>query len=119
MRSGKAREFGSVVSLADLQCRKTILKMADGEQHVLLRDEGRIAQLRCVGDDIRAHPFALELVVDRFPDIEACHRLFRRLAELYLGRRRGGHHGDWTVEAMRHRDALAALDLRADGRSYR
>lgn len=85
----------------------------------MLRDDRRAAQVRCVGDDIRLDPFALELVIDRFPDADGCHRLIRRLADLYLGRRVGGRTGEWTAEATRHRDALAALDLRMDGRSYR
>lgn len=119
MRTRGAREFDSIVSLTDLQCRKSILKAADGEQHVLLRDDRRVAQLRCIGEDIRIEPFALELIIDRFPDVDGCHRLIKRLADIYLGRRLCGRVGGWTVEATRHRDALAALDLRTYGRSYR
>ncbi|MHA1599426.1 MAG: DNA -binding domain-containing protein [Alphaproteobacteria bacterium] len=31
----------------------------------------------------------------------------------------GRRQADWTVEATRHRDALAALDRRREGNSYR
>lgn len=119
VRNGEDRGFGSVVSLADIRCRKTLLKTVDGEQHLLLRDRRRVAQVRCIGEDIRVDPFALELVVDQFPDVESRQRLIRRVADLYRNRRIGGPKGGWTVEATRHRDALAALDQRMEGRSYR
>ncbi|WP_181847661.1 DUF2285 domain-containing protein [Thalassospira profundimaris] len=119
VRDGKDRGFGSVVSLPEIACRKTLLKTADGEQHLLLRDRRRVAQVRCVGQDIRVDPFALELVVDQFPDVESRQRYIRRFADLYRGRRLGGPKSGWTVEAMRHRDALAALDRRMEGYSYR
>lgn len=118
-RDDEDRGFGSVISLSEIACRKTLLKAADGEQHLLLRDRTRVAQVRCVGEDIRLDPFALELVVDQFPNVESRQRLIRRLADLYRGRRLGGQKGGWTVEAMRHRDALAALDRRMEGYSYR
>lgn len=119
MRRAEDPGLGAVVSLNELRCRKTLLKTADGEQHLLLRDGRRVAQLRCLGEDIRTDPFALELVIDRFPDVEGRLRLIRRLADLYRGRCLGGRAGAWTVEAMRHRDALAALDRRIEGASYR
>lgn len=111
--------LGVMVSLNDVSCRKTLLKTVDGEQHLLLRDNDRVAQVRCVGDDIRIDPFVLELVIDDFPNVDSRQRLIRRFADLYRGRRLSGRSGGWTVEAMRHRDALVALDLRTEGRSYR
>jgi len=111
--------FGSVVSLDEVQCRKTLLKAANGEQHILFYDRQRVAQVRCIGDDIHVDPFALELVVDAFPEVESPQRLVRRLADLYRNRRLGSPKGGWTVEATRHRDALAALDRRVEGQSYR
>lgn len=119
VRNGEDRGLGSVVSLADIRCRKTLLKTVDGEQHLLLRDRRRVAQVRCIGEDIRVDPFALELVVDQFPDVESGQRLILRLANLYRDRRLSGPKGRWMVEAMRHRDALAALDRRIEGYSYR
>lgn len=95
------------------------MKTADGEQHILLIDRRQVVQLHCIGDDIRVDPFALEIVIDRFPDVDGAHRLIRRLVNIYRGRRADGRVREWTVEAMRHRDALAALDLRMEGRSYR
>ena len=77
-----------------------------------------MAQVRCIGEDIRVEPFELELVVDQFPDVESRTRLIRRLADLYGGRRVGGPRGQWTVEATRHRDALVAVDLRREGRTF-
>jgi len=119
VRNGREPGLGAIVSLNEVRCRKTLLKSVDGEQHLLLRDQRRIVQVRCIGEDIRIDPFALELVVDQFPDVESRQRLIRRLADLYRGRCLGGSRGGWTVEAMRHRDALAALDLRTEGYSYR
>lgn len=119
VRGSEDRGLGVIVSLNEVPCRKTLLKTVDGEQHLLLRDRRRVAQIRCIGDDIRVDPFALELVVDRFPDVDAPQRLIKRLADLYRGKRIGGPRGDWTVEAMRHHDALAALDRRIEGHSYR
>ena len=119
VRSTAGREFGSVVSLGEVQCRKTLLKTVDGEQHILLCDRQRVAQVRCLGDPIRAEAFAIELIVDEFPDVENRQRLVRRLADLYRDRRISGAVDGWTVEALRHRDALAALDWRSEGLSYR
>lgn len=119
VRNGEDRGFGAVISLTDVQCRKALLKTVDGEQHILLCDGRRAAQVRCVGEDIRIDPFALELVVDQFPEVDSRQRLIRRLADLYRNRLPGTSRRGWTVEAMRHRDALAAFDLRQKGRSYR
>ena len=119
VRSAADPGFGSVVSFGDIQCGKTLLKTVDGEQHILLRDGRRVAQVRCLGEDLRVAPFAFELVVDEFPAVESRQRLIRRLADLYRRRCVGGPLGGWTVEAMRHRDALAAFDRRCERRSYR
>ena len=119
VRCAADRGFGSVVSLGEVRCRRTLLKTADGEQHILLRDGRRVAQLRCVGEDIRVDDFALEILVSEFPNVENRQRLIRRLADLYRGRGFAGAIDGWTVEAMRHRDALAALDWRSEGLSYR
>ena len=94
------------------------MKSADGEQHLLLRDRRRVVQVQCIGNDIRVDPFELELIVDQFPDVGSCQRLIRRLADLYSGRHLSGRKGEWTVEATRHRDALVAVDLRREGRTF-
>lgn len=112
VRDLDAVAYGSVVSLADFQCRKTLLKTALGEQHLLFHANRHVAQVRCVGDDIRLTPFALEPVVDQFPAVERPQKLIRRLANLYRNRLVGGPRSQWTVEAIRHRDALIAVDLR-------
>ena len=111
--------FGSIVSLSKFRCQKTLLKTADGEQHLLLHDQRRMAQVLCIGEDIRVDPFALELVIDEFPNIESHHRLIRQLADFYRNQRSSGLKTGWSVEAIRHRDALAALDQRLQERSYR
>lgn len=103
--------FGSVVSLGGLSCRRTLLKTADGEQHLLLRAPDQVVQIRCVGEDLAFDPFALELVVDAFPDIESRQKLIRRLADLYRGRRKSDV--PWTAQALFHRDSLIALDCKA------
>lgn len=118
VRDGGDSGLGTVISLSEVRCRKTLLKTIDGEQHLLLRDRRRVAQVRCLGEDIRVDPFELELVVDEFPDVESRTRLIRRLADLYRGRRVGGPKGQLTVEATRHRDALVAVDLRCEGRTF-
>ena len=111
--------FGSVITLGDLQCQRAILKAADGEQHMLLRDERHIVQVLCRGADLRTDPFSIELVVDQFPEVEGRLRLLKVMANIYRQRRIGGGRAEWTVEATRHRDALAALDRRMEGWSYR
>ena len=111
--------LGSVISLAEITCQKTLLKAVDGEQHLLFRDRSRVVQVRCLGADIRVDPCALELVLDAFPEVESRQRLSRSFADIYRNRLIGGPGGGWTVEAMRHRDALAALDRRMEGYSYR
>lgn len=99
--------FGSVVSLGGLSCRRTIFKAADCEQHLLLRAPGRVVQIRCLGEDLAFDPFALELVVDAFPDVESRQKLIRRLADLYRGR----HLRDapWTAQTQFHRETAALL----------
>ena len=119
VRDDEDRGFGNVISLSGTACRKTLLKTANGGQHILLRDHRRVAQVRCIGEDIRIDPFTLELIVDEFPDVDSRQRLIRRFADLYRGKRLAGPEGGWSVEAMRHRDALAALDRRSEGWSYR
>lgn len=111
--------FGSVLSLGDLRCRRTILKTADGVQHLLLRDGRRVIQLLCRGADLRTDPFSIELVVDQFPEVEGRLSLVKAMANVYRQRRIGSGTGGWTVEGMRHRDAIAALDRRVEGWSYR
>lgn len=111
--------FGSVITLGELNCRRAIFKAADGEQHILLRDERHVIQVLCRGADLRTDPFAIELVVDQFPQVEGRIRVLKAMANIYRQRRIGGGTGEWTVEAMRHRDALAGLDGRMAGRSYR
>jgi len=95
------------------------LKSFNGEQHLLLADRRRVVQVRCIGEDIRTGPFGLEPVVEGFPSIESPQRLIRILADLYRNRSFARPHASWTVEGMRHRDALAALDKRREGCSYR
>jgi len=119
VRSSGDPGFGSIVTLGQVRCWKTLLKTEDGEQHLLLRDRGRVAQIRCVGEDIRVEPFALELVVDEFPSVESRQRLTKRFADIYRNRPYRLPKDDWTVESMRDRDALAALDMRLEERSYR
>lgn len=111
--------FGAIISLGDLRCLRTVLKTADGEQHLLLRDQRHVIQVLCRGADLRTDPFSIELVVDGFPEIEGRLRLLKAMADVYRQRRIGGGTGEWTVEATRHRDALAALDWRTAGCSYR
>ncbi len=119
VRDVRDRGFGSVVSLKGLRCHKALLKTADGTQHVLLQNDRQIAQLRCTGDEIRTGSFSLELVADRFPDVESGLRRIKAFADIYRDRTTSGSSQRWTVEAIRHRDALAALDRRMEGRSYR
>lgn len=95
-----------------MRCRKTLLKAIDGEQHLLLSTRRHVVQVRCIGEDIGLEPFALEVVVDGFPEVATRLKLIRRFAEMYRNRLIGGPKRGWTVEALRHRDALIAVDLR-------
>ena len=111
--------FGSVVRIDAARCRKAILRTAEGEQHLLLADRWRAAQVRCAGTAIGVEPFALELVLQSFPDIEGALRLAKTFADLYRNRPPPQRLRDVSVEGMRHREAIAALDRRRAGRSYR
>lgn len=119
VRSIENPGFGSIISLREFACRKTILRTVDGAQHLLVRDGSRVAQLQCHGKKIDAGPFALEIVVGDFRQAERHMRLVRRFADICRNRRPARQQAKWTVEAMRHRDALVALDLRTEERSYR
>ena len=117
----RAREdpgFGRILTLRELGIRRTLLKTIHGEQHLLVRDHWHMVQLLCSGVDIRTDPFSIELVIDQFPDVESRLPLLKIMASVYRRRAEGGT-GRWTVDAMRHRDALAALDRRSEGFSYR
>lgn len=119
LRTSDDPGFGSIISLGDLNCQCTVLKTVDLEQHILLRDDRHIIQVLCHGADLQTDPFAIELVVDQFPDVESRIQLLKIAANIYRRRRSGGDVGKWTVQAVRHRDALAALDRRIEGWSYR
>ncbi|MBL4696451.1 MAG: DUF2285 domain-containing protein [Rhizobiaceae bacterium] len=108
-----------VISLGKFRCRKTLLKTVNGEQYLLLADQHRIAQVKCIGDSINISPFLIEPIIDRFPEVEGTHRLIRNLVNLYRDRNFGAPNAGWTSEGLRHRDALAAFDCRANGYSYR
>ena len=110
---------GGRVCLGQVRCRKALLKRDDGEQHLLLYHRGQVAQVRCLGEDIGDGPFVLQLVAGDFPDIEKHQRLLKRFADLFRNRDGGHQEPGWSVGAMRHRDALAAIDRRMEGRSYR
>ncbi len=109
----------NVISLGKFCCQTILLKTVGGEQHLLLANRGHVAQVRCIGDDIRVTPFALQPVIKGFPNVEHSQRLIRVLADLYRNRSFSGANTDWTVEGLRHRDALAAFDKRSQGCSYR
>lgn len=107
------------MSLADVRGNTALLKTIGGEQHLFLAGSSRVAQLRCLGDDLRSESFMLEIVVDRFPDVDAHQRIIQPLSKFFRDRGSDWRSDDWSVEATRHRDALVALDLRRDGGSYR
>ena len=111
--------LGSVVGLAAAPCRRHVLRTDGAAQYLVLADPWRIVQLRCIGEKIGAEPFALELVLDRFPDVEAGLRLAKTLADLHRGRPAPRRLRDGTVEGQRHRDAIAALDRRQERWTYR
>jgi len=119
VREARDPGFGIVVSLRELGSRRTLLKTGDNKQHLILRDRRHVIQVFCRGADIQADPFAIELVVDQFPEVESRLRMLKAMANIYRQRRIGRGTGAWTVEAMRHRDALAALDRRMEEYSYR
>lgn len=119
VRSNFDPGFGTVLRLTDARCRRTLVKTVCGKQVIVLRDLQRVAQVGCVGEDIRIGPFALEVVVDGFPDVEGPQRLIRRLAGFFRNDHPAAPDREWTVEAKRHRDALAAFDLMQRNCRYR
>lgn len=119
VRNSEDPGFGQIISLGAFKCRKVLFKALSGEQYLLLADQRRVAQLRCIGEDIRVDPFAIEIVEVDFPFVDSNQRLVRQFANLYRNRRLSNPRTGWTVEGMRHRDALAALDARRSGASYR
>ncbi len=111
--------FGAVVSLDLLSCRKALLKTVCGLQMLILTDGNQRVQARCSGEDIRLEPFALEPIVENFPEVRTSLHLIELLAALFGPNRKAAKKPEWSVEATRHRDALMALDLRLAGHSYR
>lgn len=86
---------------------------------LVLRDKHRRVQVRCSGEDIRLEPFVLEPIADDFPNVRGSIQAIELLVNLFGPDKNLVKTPNWTVEAMRHRDALMALDLRLAGRSYR
>jgi hypothetical protein len=111
--------YSSLISLRVLACRKSILVLADGEQHLLLRDRRRVIQVCCLGDDVAIDPLWIGLVVDEFPDVERKVKAVRRFADLYRRRKPGHAMTGWTPPSLRLRNALIALDGRLADASYR
>ncbi|GAB5377746.1 MAG: hypothetical protein AcusKO_42080 [Acuticoccus sp.] len=54
----------------------------------------------------------MELVIDGFPEIESKLQVMRALVNLYRSGRIGGGLGEWTAEAIYHRNAVIAADLK-------
>ncbi len=111
--------LGSVIQLCDAQCRRALLKTYDGRQHLLFQTRSREAQLYCVGEEIRPDPFVLEVIIDNFPEVETTQKLIRQVADIYRNKQVGISDREWTVEALRHRDALVAYDMKTLGCKYR
>ena len=109
----------NLVRIDAARCRKAVLRIGKDKQSLLLADRWRAVQLDCTGRHIDDEPFALELVLDRFPDVEGSLRLARTLADLYRNRPAPKRLRAGSVEGMRHRDALAALDRRRQEWTYR
>ncbi len=110
--------LGSVISLGETSCSKALLKTSSGKQFILLRAPHDSMQIQCVGDDIRAQPFSIEIVIGSFPDIKNVQTTIKRTADVYSYTKSSEKDRGWTVEAMRHRDAIAAHDLQLRGKNY-
>ena len=112
------RGFASEFCLGKVRCKKTLLKTISGDQFIILRALRSVVQIHCVGEDIRTDPFAIEVIVDGFPEVESAHKVIRRAADLCRNHPERKASDPWTVEALRHRDALVAFDLKQRGRNY-
>lgn len=109
--------FGRIISLGGLACERAIFEAADGEQHLLLRTASEAVEIHCVGERISIDPFAFELVMDDFPDVESRQRLVARLAHIFRGGRKNPM--NWSTQQLWHRDALIAFDGWLVGLSHR
>lgn len=116
-------DSGNRVSLADVACRKSLLKTVDGNQYLLLKDNSHISQAVCRGIDIRTEPIAFEMVVDDFDRVQQQFQQIKQFTKLCANKslvdNKQTSDTGWPVEATRHRDALVALDKRRAGWSYR
>ena len=119
IRKAADPRLASLVRIDAARCRKAILRIGEDKQYLQFTDRWRIVQLDCTGQDIGGEPFTLEIVLDRFPDIEGSLQLAKTFADLYRNRPAPRRLRDGSVEGTRHRDALAALDRRRQGWSYR
>ena len=119
VREAVDQRLASIVRINAARCRKAILRIGKDKQSLLLADRWRIVQLDCTGHDIGGEPFTLEIVLDRFPDVEGSLRLAKTFADLYRNRPAPQRLRDGSVEGTRHRDALAALDRRRQEWTYR
>lgn len=113
-------KWGNIMSLRNASCRRVLLKIPGGEQHLLLRSLTQVSQVCLRGEDIRTDPFSISIVVGKFPIIDESLRSIRELSELYRGsvKRSLVDKNAGKVDSMRHRDALIAFDLRQLGLSY-
>ena len=111
--------LGTVVRLGRMASDRTLLKTNRGVQHLLIHARRRALQIAIRGQDIRAEPFVLEIITSDFPNVLKGQSLVRTFAELYRARSLNGLSGTWTVEALRHKEALFALDMHRAGASHR
>ena len=119
IRKAADPKSGNLVRIDAASCRKAVLRIGKDKQSLLLADRWRAVQVDCTGHDIGDQPFALEIVLDRFPDVEWSLRLAKTFADLYRNRPAPQRLRDGSVEGTRHRDVLAALDRRRQRWSYR
>ncbi|PCI04651.1 MAG: hypothetical protein COB78_10195 [Hyphomicrobiales bacterium] len=112
-------DLSGIISLGGIRCRKSLLKAENGTQYLLLADQCRVAQVKCIGENINLLPFLLEPIVENFPDVESVLRLIKNLADICRNRSVNASNMGWTAKGLRHRDALAAFDCRSRGYSYR
>jgi len=105
--------------LQNLTCRKSILAISDGTEHLLLRDQGRVLQVLCIGETVAMEPCAIGLLADEIPNVRPKVNLMLRFAGLYRERNPGGAKTDWSPRSKSLRDALVALDGSLNGASYR
>lgn len=102
-----------------LTCSKTLLLFGEGSGTLLLGDTSHLFYIYCDHLPWDISSVCPSFMIGNFPIIKQQIRQLDRLANFFLNSNNAIKNYHIPTDKIRHRDAIAALDLRLSGHSYR